>query len=57
MTESIGATTIAPIVRCMEIQTMNWDLIVGWVAIITFVIAIRRLNAGNENMPPLEDDG
>jgi hypothetical protein len=38
-------------------EMMNWGLIVEWVAIITIVIAIRRLNAGDENRPPPEDDG
>jgi hypothetical protein len=36
---------------------MNWDLIVGWLAIIAIVIAIRQLNAGDEDRPPPEDDG
>jgi hypothetical protein len=36
---------------------MNWDLMLGWVAIIAIVLASRRLNSGDENRPPPEDDG
>ena len=34
-----------------------WGLIVEWVAILTIVIAIRRLNARGESTSPWEDDG
>jgi hypothetical protein len=36
---------------------LSWDLIVGWIVIVIIVLAARRMNAGDENFPPSEDDG
>ena len=34
-----------------------WVWIAFFATIITIVIAVRQLNAGDTNMPPPEDDG
>ena len=34
-----------------------WLWIALWVTLVTLVIAVRQMNAGDAEMPPPEDDG
>jgi hypothetical protein len=36
---------------------MSWELIAAWVVIVLVVLAVRRMNAGDRDIPPSEDDG